>query len=60
MSSKVLAAAGSLKDGNAEWLSETCVEENVSTAENIAHLVMSQATKELNSLVKIILFNQLL
>lgn len=54
------AAACGLKDGNAERFGEAGVQEDVTSAENITNLVMAEATKQLNTTMDVVFFNQLL
>lgn len=54
------AAACGLEDGNAERFGEAGVQEDVTSAENITNLVMAEATKQLNTTMDVVFFNQLL
>lgn len=52
------ATACSFKDSNAEWLSQTCVQKDVASAQYISDLVMTQTTKKFNSTVQVVFLDK--
>lgn len=54
------SAAGGFQDGDAERLSQTGVQKDVSAAKDVSDFVMRQSSEQLNAVVQVVVFNELL